>query len=444
MASAAAKIPQEFNTAQTATLHSDGHHINSTQIDRTLQIWSTALWGRPAKDSRNYGYLIGLLGYLLGLLPSVTIRAVRAGCIARLKLTSHQKFCKKVSNAPSGKPAKSIGDLLREFREHRDQMRSELSKMIVGQDEVIEQLFAAIFTKGHCLLEGVPGLAKTLMVSSLAKILDVNFKRIQFTPDLMPSDITGTNVLEEDSQGKREFRFVEGPIFTNILLADEINRTPPKTQAALLQAMQEREITVGRNTYQLPEPFFAIATQNPIEQEGTYPLPEAQLDRFMFNIKVGYPSAEEEEKILTSTTRSERPEVSKILSGRAIMNIQKLVMSVAVSPFLVKYVVALVRATRPSEPDAPEVVRELLDFGAGPRAGQFLIHAGKAIAAMDGRFSVGIEDIRKIAIPVLRHRLSTNFQAQAEGMTTDKIVTRLLKDIKEPSVPKYGGIDVKP
>ena len=395
-----------------------------------------ALMRCPAEHSRKHVYL-------LGLLRSMTIRTVRADCIARFKLTSHQKSCKNVSTAPSGKPAKSIGDLLREFREHRDQMRSELGKMIIGQDEVIEQLFAAIFTKGHCLLEGVPGLAKTLMVSSLAKILDVNFKRIQFTPDLMPSDITGTNVLEEDSQGKREFRFVEGPIFTNILLADEINRTPPKTQAALLQAMQEREITVGRNTYLLPEPFFAIATQNPIEQEGTYPLPEAQLDRFMFNIKVGYPSVEEEEKIITSTTRSERPEVGKILSARAIMNIQKLVMSVAVSPFIVKYVVALVRATRPSEPDAPEVVRELLDFGAGPRAGQFLIHAGKAIAAMDGRFSVGIEDIRKIAIPVLRHRLSTNFQAQAEGMTTDKIVTRLLKDIKEPSVPKYGGIDAK-
>ncbi len=354
---------------------------------------------------------------------------------------SNPKAFTNVSNAPSGKPVKSIGDLLREFREHRDQMRLELGKMIVGQDEVIEQLFAAIFTRGHCLLEGVPGLAKTLMVSSLAKILDVNFKRIQFTPDLMPSDITGTNVLEEDAQGKREFRFVEGPIFTNILLADEINRTPPKTQAALLQAMQEREITVGRNTYQLPDPFFAIATQNPIEQEGTYPLPEAQLDRFMFNIKVGYPSAEEEEKILLTTTRSEKAEVSKVLSARAIMNIQKLVMSVAVSPFIVKYVVALVRATRPGNADSPEVIRELLDFGAGPRAGQFLIQAGKAIAAMDGRFSVAIEDIRKIAVPVLRHRLSTNFQAQAEGMTTDKIVLRLLKEIKEPSVPKYGGID---
>ncbi len=335
----------------------------------------------------------------------------------------------------------SIGDLLREFREHRDKMKAELAKSIVGQDEVIEQLFAAIFTRGHCLLEGVPGLAKTLMVSSLAKILDVNFKRIQFTPDLMPSDITGTNVLEEDAQGRREFRFVEGPVFTNILLADEINRTPPKTQAALLQAMQEREISVGRQTFTLPDPFFTIATQNPIEQEGTYPLPEAQLDRFMFNIKIGYPSAEEEEKILLSTTQGERPAITKVLSARAILNIQKLVTNVGVAPFIVKYVVALVRATRPGEADSPEIVKELLDFGAGPRAGQFLIQAAKAIAAMDGRFNVAINDIRRVAVPVLRHRLSTNFQAQAEGMTTDKIVQRLLKDLKEPNIPKYAGID---
>jgi len=349
-----------------------------------------------------------------------------------------------VSNAtnPSGKPSKSIGDLLREFREHHEQMKFELGKAIVGQEEVIEQLFAAIFTRGHCLLEGVPGLAKTLMVSSLAKILDVNFKRIQFTPDLMPSDITGTNVLEEDAQGRREFRFVEGPIFTNILLADEINRTPPKTQAALLQAMQEREVSVGRQTLTLPDPFFTIATQNPIEQEGTYPLPEAQLDRFMFNIKVGYPNAEEEERILTATTRGERPEIAKVLSARAILNIQKLINSVAVSPFVIKYVVSLVRATRPGETDSPEVVKELLDFGAGPRAGQFLIQAGKAMAAMDGRFSVAVEDVRRIAIPVLRHRLSTNFQAQAEGMTTDKIIQRILKEIKEPAIPKYAGIDL--
>ncbi len=325
-------------------------------------------------------------------------------------------------------------------------MQQELQKVIVGQNEVIEQIFAAIFTRGHCLLEGVPGLAKTLMVSTIARILDVSFKRIQFTPDLMPSDITGTNVLDEDEAGKRNFRFVEGPIFTNILLADEINRTPPKTQAALLQAMQEREVTVGRTTYELPEPFFCIATQNPIEQEGTYPLPEAQLDRFMFNIKVGYPTAEEEERILSQTTRSEKPEIRKILSARAIVNLQKLVGSVAVSEFAVKYAARLVRATRPKDPTAPAYVKELVDYGAGPRAGQFLLNGGKAIAAMDGRFSVAIDDIRRIAIPVLRHRLSTNFQAQAEGMTSEDIVKRLLKDVPEPEVPKYteGGAGSPP
>jgi len=317
-------------------------------------------------------------------------------------------------------------------------MQQELQRVIVGQDEVIEQVFAAIFTRGHCLLEGVPGLAKTLLVSTLAKILDVSFKRIQFTPDLMPSDITGTNVLEEDEAGKRNFRFVEGPVFTNILLADEINRTPPKTQASLLQAMQEREVTVGRQTYELPDPFFTIATQNPIDQEGTYPLPEAQIDRFMFNIKVGYPTADEEERILANTTRNEKVEVRKVLSARAIINLQKLVNSVAVSEYMVKYVARLVRATRPKDESAPKFVKELVDWGAGPRAGQFLINGGKAIAAMDGRFSVGVDDIRKIAVPVLRHRISTNFQAQAEGMTNDAIVERLLKEVKEPEVAKFA------
>jgi MoxR-like ATPase len=342
-----------------------------------------------------------------------------------------------MSTAPPPKP-KSLGDILQEFASHRHLMQQELQKVIVGQHEVIEQLFAAIFTRGHCLLEGVPGLAKTLMVSTLARILDVSFKRIQFTPDLMPSDITGTNVLEEDETGKRSFRFVEGPVFTNILLADEINRTPPKTQAALLQAMQEREATVGRQTYELPDPFFVIATQNPIEQEGTYPLPEAQLDRFMFNIKVGYPTADEEERILAQTTRTEKIEVRKILSSRAIINLQKLVHSVAVSEYIVKYVARLVRATRPKDETAPEFVKELVDWGAGPRAGQFLINGGKALAAMDGRFSVAIDDIKKIAIPVLRHRLSTNFQAQAEGMTTEDVIQRLLKEVKEPEVSKFA------
>ena len=331
---------------------------------------------------------------------------------------------------------RNLGEILQEFSSNRRVMQEELQKVIVGQDDVIEQIFAAIFTRGHCLLEGVPGLAKTLMVSTLSRILDLEFHRIQFTPDLMPSDITGTNVLDEDEHGRRQFRFVEGPVFTNILLADEINRTPPKTQAALLQAMQEREVSIGQDTLGLPDPFFTIATQNPIEQEGTYPLPEAQLDRFMFNIKVDYPSADEEERILAATTRNEKPEVRKILSAKAILNLQKLVGSVAVSEYIIKYVARLVRATRPNDAAAPEFIRELIDWGAGPRAGQFLIHGGKALAAMDGRFSVAIEDVQKIAVPVLRHRISTNFQAQAEGMTAEDVIARLLKEIPTPEIPK--------
>ena len=335
----------------------------------------------------------------------------------------------------TGKP-KTLVEILQDFALQRKRIQDELQKVIVGQDEVIEQLFAAIFTRGHCLLEGVPGLAKTLMVSTVARILDVNFKRIQFTPDLMPSDITGTNVLDEDENGKRNFRFVEGPVFTNILLADEINRTPPKTQAALLQAMQEREVTVGQTTYSLPNPFFTIATQNPIEQEGTYPLPEAQLDRFMFNIKVGYPTQDEEEKILSSTTRSEKAEVSPVLNGKTILAFQKLVNSVAVSPYIIKYAAKLVRSTRPKSEEAPKFIQDLVDWGAGPRAGQFLIQGGKAMAAMEGRFSVSIEDVRKVAIPVLRHRISANFQAQAEGMTTEDIIIRLIKETPTPVISK--------
>jgi MoxR-like ATPase len=339
---------------------------------------------------------------------------------------------------PPPQATRNLGDVLREFAEHQQTMRAELAKVIVGQSETIEQLLAAIFTSGHCLLEGVPGLAKTLMVSTLADILDVSFKRIQFTPDLMPSDITGTQVLEEDDHGKRSFRFVEGPIFTNILLADEINRTPPKTQAALLEAMQERQVTVGRETFTLPSPFFTIATQNPIEQEGTYPLPEAQLDRFMFNIRIDYPSAAEEEQILTTTTRGEQTSVNKILSGRAILNVQKLVSSVAVNPFVIRYASQLVRATRPADETAPEYVRELVDWGAGPRAGQNLIAGAKAIAAMHGRFSVDPDDIKRIALPVLRHRVATNFQSQAEGMDSDSIVSRLLEDVKPPEPEKLA------
>jgi len=332
-----------------------------------------------------------------------------------------------------------LSDYLAHFAQTRAQMIEQLRRVIVGQADVIEQIMAAIFTRGHCLLVGVPGLAKTLMVSSIAQVLDITFKRIQFTPDLMPSDITGTTILDESETGRREFRYVRGPIFANIVLADEINRTPPKTQAALLQAMQERQVTAGQETYNLPEPFFVIATQNPIEQEGTYSLPEAQLDRFMFNIKVDYPSLDEEKRILSVTAKDEPAELTKVLSGKAIVNLQKLVRSVPVGDYVVEFVARLVRATRPQDPTAPEFIRKMVDWGAGPRAGQFLIQGGKAMAALDGRFSVAVDDIKKVAIPVLRHRVGTNFQAQAEGKTSEDIVTQLLAYVSEPEPAKYVG-----
>ena len=329
-------------------------------------------------------------------------------------------------------------EYLTQFAADRDQMLDQLHRVIVGQSEVIEQVLAAIFTRGHCLLVGVPGLAKTLMVSSISQILSTQFKRIQFTPDLMPSDITGTTILDELPDGKREFRFVRGPIFANIVLADEINRTPPKTQAALLEAMQERQVTAGQETMKLPDPFFVIATQNPIEQEGTYPLPEAQLDRFMFNIKVDYPSAEEERSIVSMSARDDdKPEIAKVLTGERILAWQKLVRKIEVPGFVIEFIVKLVRATRPKDPTAPDMIKRLVDWGAGPRAGQFLVRAGQAFAAMDGRPSVAIDDIKKAAIPVLRHRVSANFQAQAEGKSSDDIVVELLKVVSEPEPAKY-------
>ena len=328
-------------------------------------------------------------------------------------------------------------EYLTQFAADRDQMVEQLHRVIVGQSEVIEQILAAIFTRGHCLLVGVPGLAKTLMVSSISQILSTQFKRIQFTPDLMPSDITGTTILDELPDGRREFRFVRGPIFANIVLADEINRTPPKTQAALLEAMQERQVTAGQETMKLPDPFFVIATQNPIEQEGTYPLPEAQLDRFMFNIKVDYPSAEEERSIVSMSARDDKPEIAKVLTGERILAWQKLVRKIEVPGFVIEFIVKLVRATRPKDPTAPDMIKRLVDWGAGPRAGQFLVRAGQAFAAMDGRPSVAIDDIKKAAIPVLRHRVSANFQAQAEGKSSDDIVLELLKVVSEPEPAKY-------
>jgi MoxR-like ATPase len=332
--------------------------------------------------------------------------------------------------------ADRISEYLAQFSQTRTLMLDQLRRVVVGQAEVIEQILAAIFTRGHCLLVGVPGLAKTLMVSAISQILDVSFKRIQFTPDLMPSDITGTMILDEQD-GRREFRFVRGPIFANVILADEINRTPPKTQAALLQAMQEREVTAGQDTHKLPEPFFVIATQNPIEQEGTYPLPEAQLDRFMFNIKVEYPTYEDEKRILDMDARGDPVELTRVLSGKAIVNLQKLVHGVAVGDYVKDYIVRLVRATRPKDATAPEFVKKMVDWGAGTRAALFLAKAGRAFAAMDGRFSVAVDDVKKAAIPVLRHRISTNFQAQAEGKTSEDIIQQLLTALGDPEPGKY-------
>jgi MoxR-like ATPase len=330
-----------------------------------------------------------------------------------------------------------ISEYLTQFSQTRQLMLDQLRRVVVGQAEVVEQILAAVFTRGHCLLVGVPGLAKTLMVSSISQILDVTFKRIQFTPDLMPSDITGTMILDEQETGRRDFRFVNGPIFANIILADEINRTPPKTQAALLEAMQERQVTAGQQTYKLPEPFFVIATQNPIEQEGTYPLPEAQQDRFMFHIRVDYPSFDDEKRILDLASRGDAAELTKVLSSKAILNLQRLIHSVPVGDFVKDYIVRLVRATRPADPSAPDFVKKMVDYGAGTRACLFLAEAGRAFAAMDGRFSVAIDDVKKAALPVLRHRISTNFQAQAEGKRSEDIIQQLLALVGEREEKKY-------
>jgi len=315
----------------------------------------------------------------------------------------------------------------------RQRLLQEIHKVIIGQDEVIEQMVIALLSRGHCLLVGVPGLAKTLLVQTVAKVLKLSFNRIQFTPDLMPSDITGTEIIQQDAAtGERIFRFVKGPIFANMILADEINRTPPKTQAALLQAMQEYHVTVAGNTYPLPFPFFVLATQNPIEQEGTYPLPEAQLDRFMFMIKVDYPSRDEEKAIVKTTTTELPGEPQPVLSAQDVLALQKLVRRIPVSDHVVDYAVTLVRSTRPGLPEARPFINDWLTWGAGPRAAQYLILAAKARAILNGRLNVSCEDVRQVALPVLRHRLFTNFNADAEGVKPDDIVQRLLKEVPEP------------
>jgi MoxR-like ATPase len=325
---------------------------------------------------------------------------------------------------------------LEEFGRQVDAIQRELGKVIYGQKPVIRQLLAAVLARGHCLLVGVPGLAKTMMVYSLAQLTSLSFKRIQFTPDLMPSDITGTNIIDE-STGRREFRFVPGPIFAHIVLADEINRAPPKTQAALLQAMQERQVTVGQTTYDLPRPFLVVATQNPIEMEGTYPLPEAQLDRFMFNVYIDYPEEDVEEKILQETTRGEPHSLSQVLDGQTLLSMQRLVEEIVASRYAIQYAARLVRASRPRSKTAPDFVKKMVDWGAGPRAGQYLILGAKAMAAMEGRLNVSTQDIRDVAVPVMRHRIACNFQAQAEGVDSREIVRRLVEHVAEPEIPKY-------
>jgi MoxR-like ATPase len=320
-------------------------------------------------------------------------------------------------------------------------IRAEMAKAIVGQEQVLEELLMCIFARGHAILEGVPGLAKTLMVSSLADCLDLDFARIQFTPDLMPSDITGTEVIQEDkTTGSRELKFLHGPIFSNVILADEINRTPPKTQAALLEAMQERQVSVGGRRMPMKEPFFVLATQNPIEQEGTYPLPEAQQDRFMFKIMVQYPNWEEEFDIVRLTTASQQVSLSKVLDGEAILQLQEIIRRVPVSDHVIQYAMRLVRATRVLDGDVPEFVQDYISWGAGPRACQYLILGGKVRAVLHGRYHVSTEDIQAVAKPVLRHRLVTNFNADAEGYTTDKIIEKLIETIPA----KASGIAADP
>jgi MoxR-like ATPase len=346
----------------------------------------------------------------------------------------------KVSTAaPAKEPVTGQDDLarLKRLREAFDSIRSDVGRVVIGQDAVIEELLISVFSRGHCILVGVPGLAKTLLVSTLSRILDLSFKRIQFTPDLMPADITGTEIIQEDPLTReRKFVFLQGPLFANMILADEINRTPPKTQAALLEAMQEHKVTVGGQSHRLAEPFFVLATQNPIEQEGTYPLPEAQLDRFMCMVIVGYPTADEELAIMKATTGGQSVELKSSLTGDDIIGLQDIVRRIPVGDHVFKYAASLARATRPNEPEAPQFVRDCVSWGAGPRASQYLVLGAKARAALYGRFYATSEDVAAVALPVLRHRILTNYQATDQGLNPDKVVQKLLETIPKPTEPR--------
>lgn len=319
-------------------------------------------------------------------------------------------------------------ELVKELNAKYTDFRKEISKVIVGQDKIIEQIIIAILAKGHCLLIGVPGLAKTLIVKTLSEVMDLKFSRIQFTPDLMPSDITGTEILENDHEGKKYFKFIQGPIFANILLADEINRTPPKTQSALLEAMQEHKVTAAGETYTLDEPFFVLATQNPIEQEGTYPLPEAQLDRFMFNLWLDYPSYREEIEVIKKTTSMYSPQLSHVFSKDDIMAFQELVKKVPVADEVIDYAVKTISRTRPANSETPQFIKDYVSWGAGPRASQYLILGAKTLSVLDGRYSPTIDDIRRVSKPVLRHRLILNFNAEADGVNVLDLIERLFSE----------------
>lgn len=352
-----------------------------------------------------------------------------------------------MSTEDTGKPGALGGDevaAIETLARSRERIAKELAKSIIGQEEVLEQLLICLFSKGHCILEGVPGLAKTRAIRAVAQTLSLSFNRIQFTPDLMPSDITGTEIIEENkATGVRQLRFVNGPVFANVILADEINRTPPKTQAALLEAMQEYQVTAAGFTHRLPQPFFVLATQNPIEQEGTYSLPEAQLDRFMFKILVGYPSEEEELRIISLTTSGDDAQLQRVFSSEDILSLQDIVRRVPCGDHVMRYAMRLARSSRPQEKDAPQFIRDYVSWGAGPRASQYLVIGAKARAILHGRYHVTIDDIASVAHPVLRHRLVTNFNAEADAVTSDQLVERLLKDVPQSSTPALDAVGAR-
>jgi len=359
---------------------------------------------------------------------------IRAMIPSGMRIPSMEARMSEQNEAPEMRP--SDLEAVERLRAGYETIRNELHKVIVGQDEVLEQLLIAMFSRGHCLIVGVPGLAKTLMVSTLSRCLSLSFNRIQFTPDLMPSDITGTEVIQEDkASGTRGFRFLQGPIFAHVILADEINRTPPKTQAALLEAMQERQVTVGGATFPLEEPFFVLATQNPIEQEGTYPLPEAQLDRFMFMVLIDYPKVEEEREILRTTTAPQLDAVAPVLTGPEILQLQEIVRRVPIADHVLDYAMKFARLTRAHAGEAPDFIKEWVTWGAGPRAGQYAILGAKARAVLQGRNYVSCDDILAVVHPVLRHRIITNFNAEAEGIKPDHIVDRLIETISRAESP---------